>query len=80
MDSCEGFTECWKAVVPDYSLLKTFCGGLASVLTNTDRVEGDISTLKYLYNKHRTKLKFVSIEGYMHAKQLSNNMYTMWVL
>ena len=74
MVSFEGFAGCWEVVGPDYSLLKTFCGGLATVLANTSRVEGDFSVLKYLYNKYRTKMMFLSIEGHMHAKQLSDKM------
>ncbi|KAG6946034.1 hypothetical protein JG687_00016946, partial [Phytophthora cactorum] len=51
------------------SLLKQFCGDLASTFPNTATVESDFFIMgweKYVYRKSTTDF---SLEGVMHAKQ-----------
>ncbi|KAG6946718.1 hypothetical protein JG688_00015890, partial [Phytophthora aleatoria] len=51
------------------SLLKQFCGDLASTFPNTATVESDFSIMGWEKDVYRKSTTDFSLEGVMHAKQ-----------
>lgn len=65
----EAFGTSWETVGVKYSLLRSFCGGLASVFPGTSVVESDFSVLNYEAHAHRRALTNLSLAGILHSKQ-----------
>ena len=64
------FNEAWDSIdVADYTQLRRFCSGLASVFANTTSVEADFSILKWEKDAFRKNLLDLSLEGIFHAKR-----------
>jgi len=66
------FNEAWSTVGSvEVTLLRRFCGGVATVFPNTASVESDFSILKWEKDEFRTSLMDLSLEGIFQAKQFS---------
>ena len=63
------FHEAWNAAGHRFTELRTFAGGLASVLPTTARVEGDFSIMGYRRDDNCANLSIFSLEGVLHSKQ-----------
>ncbi len=63
------FNDVWDCVLGWFEHLRSFCGGLATVLANTTSVESDFSVLKWEMDDNRTTLMHLSLEGIFQAKQ-----------
>jgi len=63
------FNDAWDCVLGQFKHLRSFCGGLATVLENTTSVESDFSVLKWEMDDNRTTLMHLSLEGIFQAKQ-----------
>jgi len=62
------FNDAWDSV-PRFRMLRSFCGGIATVFPNTTSVESDFSILKWELDAFRTALMHMSLEGIMQSKQ-----------
>jgi hypothetical protein len=49
--------------------MRSFCGGLVTVVANTTSVESDFSILKWELDENHTALIHLSLEGIFQAKQ-----------
>jgi hypothetical protein len=63
------FNDAWDCVLGRFEHLRSFYGGLATVLTNTTCIESDFSVLKWEMDDNRTALMHLSLEGIFQAKQ-----------
>jgi hypothetical protein len=63
------FNDAWGCASGRYDCLCSFCGGLATMFTNTTSVEFDFSILKWEMDTNRTALMHLSLEGIFQAKQ-----------
>jgi hypothetical protein len=63
------FNDMWDCVLGQFEHLRSFCGRLATVLTNTTSVESDFSVLKWEMDDNCTALMHLSLEGIFHGKQ-----------
>jgi hypothetical protein len=63
------FNDAWDCASGRFEHLRSFCGGLATVLTNTTSVESDFSILKWELDENRTAFMHLSLEGIFQAKQ-----------
>jgi hypothetical protein len=62
------FNDAWDCVLGRFKHLRSFFGGLVTVLTNTTSVESDFSVLKWEMDDNRTALMHLSLEGIFQAK------------
>ena len=53
----------------EFTVLRDFCGGIASVFPNTATVESDFSILGWEADEYRRSLTNLSLEGIMQCKQ-----------
>jgi hypothetical protein len=63
------FNDAWDCAPNRFEHLRSFYGGLATVLVNTTFVEFDFSVLKWEMDDNRTALMHLSLEGIFQAKQ-----------
>jgi hypothetical protein len=63
------FDDAWDCAPVRFGHLQSFCGGLATVFTNTTSVESDFSILKWEMDENCTCLMHLSLEGVFQAKQ-----------
>jgi hypothetical protein len=63
------FNDAWACAPGRFERLCLFCGGLATVFTNTTSVESDFSILKWELNDNRTALVYLLLEDIFQAKQ-----------
>jgi hypothetical protein len=63
------FNDAWDCVLGQFEHLRSFCGGLVTVLANTTSVEFDFFVLKWEMDDNRTTLMHLSLEGIFQAKQ-----------
>jgi hypothetical protein len=63
------FDDAWDYAPSQFSHLRSFYGGLATVFANTTLIESDFSILKWEMDENRTCLMHVSLEGVFQAKQ-----------
>jgi hypothetical protein len=66
------FVEGWGPTHDRFSMLQTFCGGLASAFPNTATVESDFSAIGWEKNVSRGDLTDFSLEGILHSKQFKD--------
>jgi hypothetical protein len=66
-DHTTTFNDAWDCAPGRFKRMRSFCGGLATVLANTTSVESDFSILKMDVN--RTALMHLSLESIFQAKQ-----------
>ena len=52
-----------------FSVLRDFCGGMASIFPNTATVESDFSILGWEKDEYRKSLTDLSLEGIIYCKQ-----------
>jgi hypothetical protein len=63
------FKAGWAIVDGKFSVLRDFCGGIATVFANTASVESDFSILGWEKDEYRLSLTDLSLEGIMQSKQ-----------
>jgi len=63
------FKAGWALVDGQFSALRDFCGGIATVFANTASVESDFSILGWERDEYRLSLTDLSLEGIMQSKQ-----------
>ena len=63
------FEECWSPLGHQYNGLKTFCGGIASVMATTSTVEADFSLINWVKDPNSQSLTDFSLEAILHCKQ-----------
>ena len=66
------FNRVWSALGSDYSSLRMFAAGLASVMPTTSRVEGDFSFINYRKDEYNAALSDFSLEGVLFARQFND--------
>ena len=62
----------WDMIPPKFEMLKTFIGGLSTVMPSTACVESDFSLLNHVRSATRNKLGNVILEGTLHAKTIDS--------
>ena len=55
----------------EFTVLRDFCGGIASVFPNTATVESDFSILGWEADEYRRSLTNLSLQGIMQCKQFN---------
>ncbi len=65
------FDDAWDSAPGRFDHLRSFCGGLAIVFTNTTSIESDFFILKWEMDETHTCLMHLSLEGVFQAKQLA---------
>jgi len=68
-DHMTTFNDVWDCAPGQFKCLRSFCGGLMTVLANTTSVESDFSILKWELDENHTTLIHLSLEGIFQAKQ-----------
>jgi hypothetical protein len=63
------FNDAWACTPCWFERICSFCGGLATMFTNTTSVESDFSILKWEMDDNRIMLMHLSLEGIFQAKQ-----------
>ncbi|CAM6014769.1 unnamed protein product [Sphagnum balticum] len=63
------FDDAWDYAPGRFGHLRSFCGGLATVFTNTTWVESNFFILKWEMDENRTCLMHPSLEGVFQTKQ-----------
>ena len=63
------FKDGWSDTGGRFSVLRDFCGGLATIFPVTATVESDFSIVKYDNDDLRNSLTDSSLEVILHAKQ-----------
>jgi hypothetical protein len=63
------FNDTWDYALGRFERLRSFCGGLATVLANTTFVKSNFSILKWELDENRTTPMHLSLEGIFQAKQ-----------
>ncbi len=69
------FDDAWDCALGQFSHLRSFCGGLATVFANTTSVESNFSILKWEMDENRTCLMHLSLEGVFQAKRDAVRMH-----
>lgn len=65
----ENIQEVWGTFGKRYELLRTFCGGLPTVLSGTPTVESEFSTMRREETSEKSNISKLTIAGAMHSKQ-----------
>ena len=65
------FEAGWQIVAGRFSVLRDFCGGIATAFPNTATVESDFSILEWEKDAYRMSLTDLSLEGILHCKQFN---------
>ncbi len=68
-DDMTTFNDTWDCAPNRFEHLRSFCGGLATVLANTTSVKSNFSVLKWEMDDNHTALMHLSLEGIFQAKQ-----------
>ncbi len=63
------FNDAWDCAPGRFERMRSFCGGLATVLANTTSIESDFSILKWELDENCTTLMHLSLEGIFQANQ-----------
>ncbi len=75
LDNCDKnttFNAGWEIIEGRFEILKSFCGGIASVFPNTASVESDFLVWKWEKDEFRMSLTDISLEGIMQCKQFED--------
>jgi hypothetical protein len=62
-DHMTTFNDAWDCAPGRFECLRSFYGGLATVLTNMTSVESNFSILKWELDENRTAFMHLSLEG-----------------
>ena len=65
------FEDSWKVLNGRFPLVEQFCGGIGTVFPGTSQVESDFSLVKGAKTEHKMSLTDLSLEGVLHAKQMT---------
>ena len=61
----------WEVVNGQFEILRDFCGGIATMFTNTASVESDFSILGWKMDNHWSSLADLSMEDILHCEQFN---------
>jgi hypothetical protein len=68
-DHTTTFNDTWDCAPGQFECLRSFCGELATMLTNTTFVESYFSILKWELDENRTTFMHLSLEEIFQTKQ-----------
>jgi hypothetical protein len=67
--STQSLSKCWSPLGNRFSELRTFCGGIASVMPVTLSVEADFSIINWTKGAHSKQMTDFTLESIIHCKQ-----------
>ena len=65
------FQDAWASLVSSFAMLKESCGGIGTVLPNTETVKSGFSRLSLENNEYRKASTEFSLEIFLHRKQFA---------
>jgi hypothetical protein len=63
------FKDCWSPLGAGFEELKSFAGGIATVMTGTSSVEADFSLINWHKDPNSKAMTDFSLESILHCKQ-----------